>query len=267
MSIPRNDVLDRLRPKIVKDLASLEHATGLQVRFSRLPATASVMAMYGFDPHTNSVTISLRHDWDDVEVAHELTHMRLELFDGFSVLAWRQNVKQTPVLEKAMQHLRAFSDDEVVHSRLVSSGYRLDGEVLRNQLFDGRCIIVPKQLRSASSLKNDGMAHLDTFGYGDLYRAMMFVQVELIRHNYSDMLSADRRRLIDDFLDTFKRFRPRQHRKARTILKLFHQHDVQTTQGHAKILTELSKIEKVDQFIGVTSYRKENDKFILPFPL
>ena len=71
-------------------VTTIEDATGLQVRFARLPATSHVSAGYAFNPHNNAATISLAANWEDVDVAHELTHMQLELLDGYSVLAWRQ---------------------------------------------------------------------------------------------------------------------------------------------------------------------------------
>ena len=135
---------------------------------------------------------------------------------------------------------------------------------MKPQLFDDRCTTVPNRLRLGSSLKNDGMAHLDRFGYGDFYRATLFVQVKLISQTYTHSLSADRLELLKSFLDAFKGYRPRQHRKAQRILQSFRENDVQTTDGHAKILIELTEMEKLDQFMGISSYCEHNGKFILP---
>jgi hypothetical protein len=266
MDIPRDDVLLRLRPGI-RDLVELvEGQSGLQVRFATLPVAAHVVATYGFDPHTNVATVSLASGWEDVDVAHEITHMQLELLEGFGVLAWRQGVQITPSLDAAMREIRTLPDDEVVHARLVAAGLKLDGEVLKPQVFDDRCKTVPNNLRAARSLRNDGMAHCDAFGFGDFYRASLFVQVQLIREKHAATLSAARLAVLDDFIECFRRSRPRQHRKATAILGLFGEHNVQTLDGHAEILCQLSRMEKVDEYMGLSSYRKQGGKYILPWP-
>lgn len=266
MDIARDDVIARLRPAVRDQLTLIEHTTGLKVRFARLPRTSPVDATYTFNPHENVPTVGLSTKWEDVDVAHELFHMQLELVDGYKVLAWRRNVRITDALDAATQVLRTLPDDEVVHACLLTAGFELDGEVLKHQLFDDRCITIPARLRSASSLKNDGMAHLDCFGFGDLNRARLFVQVQLIRDGYSDMLSAERLTVLDHFLDAFSISRPRQYRKAKRILRMFQEHDVQTIDGHAEILVELTALEKLNQYIGVSSYCQENKKYILPWP-
>lgn len=266
MDIPRQEVLPRLRPLVAALLATIEDATDLQVRFSRLPATSHVSAGYAFDPHNNAATVSLGTSWDDVDVAHELTHMQLELVERYSVLAWRTPDSQTTSRYAIMQTIRGFTDDEVVHSRLRTAGFRLDGEILRPQLFADRCVTVPSNLRAARSLKNDGMAHQDQSGCGDLYRAMLFVQCHLIRTNHVDSLGKERLDVLDDFLAAFRRFRPRQFRKARAILDTFQRHDVHSVTGHAAILRELAAAEEVDQSMGLCVYRKEGGRYVLPWP-
>lgn len=266
MNVAREDIIARLRPSVEKQLTCVERQTGLQVRFSRLPTTSHVAATYTFNPHDNVATVGLASKWKDVDVAHELLHMQLELVEGFSVLAWRRNVAITDALNAAMQKLRTLPDDEVVHERLVAAGFQLDGEVLKPQIFDDRCKTVPKRLRSAYSLKNDGMAHLDPFEFGDYYRASLYVQVQLIRDKYSEMLFAERLTVLDDFLESFRRFRPRQHRKANRILQLFQEYNVQTIDGHSQILVQLTQLEKLVQDMGISSYSKQNGKYILPWP-
>jgi hypothetical protein len=266
MYIARDDIIARLRPDVRDQLTLIEHTTELKVRFARLPGTSHVDATYTFNPQENVPTVGLATKWEDVDVAHELIHMQLELVDGYKVLAWRRNVMITDALSVAMQALRGLTDDEVVHARLLGAGFELDGEVLKHQLFDDRCKTIPTRLRSASSLKNDGMAHLDCFGFGDLYRAILFVQVQLIRDGYSDMLSAERLTVLDNFLNAFSISRPRQYRKAKRILRMFQEHDVQTIDGHSEILVELTSLEKVNKHMGVSSYYKENRSYILPWP-
>jgi hypothetical protein len=133
-------------------------------------------------------------------------------------------------------------------------------------LFADRCVTVPTNLRAAKSLKNDGMAHQDKSGCGDLYRAMLFVQCQLIRTNPVHSLAKERLDALDDFLGTFRRCRPRQLRKAQTILGSFERHDVQSVAGHAAILRELATAEKVDQFMGLSAYRKQDGRYVLPWP-
>ncbi len=266
MNIARADVVGRLRRSVANQLAAAEEASGLEVRFSRLPMTAYVCATYTYTPFESHATIGLCRDWQDVDVAHELTHMQLELLEGNGVLAWRRDVTPTDALLSAMEAIRTLPDDEVVHSRLVSEGFRVDGDVLRPQFFDDRCTTVPNRLRSGSSLKNDGMAHLDGFGFGDLYRATLFVQVQLVRDTLSDSLASERLELLDGFIDAFSRHRPRQHRKAKHILQLFREHDVRTLEGHAAILSAITEMERLDKFMGVSSYVRKNGSYILPWP-
>ena len=193
-------------------------------------------------------------------------HVQLELVDGYSVLAWRHGIPQTPSVLAAMATIRTFPDDELVHSRLVADGFKLDGEVLKPQLFDDRCTKVPCYLREGKSLRHDGMGHLDTFGYGDLYRATLFVQARRVRDRYSDLLSSEPLALLDDFLNTFARFRPRQHRRALSILQLLKDYDVHTVDGHAMILAGLVTAENLGQFVGLSSYVKDNGRYHLPWP-
>lgn len=259
-------LLARLRPTVKALIAELEAATDLHIRFVKLPISSEVLATYAFDPHSQIATIAVCDNAEDVDVAHELTHMRLELMETYKVLAWRSASSQTMEREATMRTIRNFIDDEVVHSRLVAAGFRLDGEVIRPKLFDDRCITIPNHLRAAKSLKNDGMAHQDKFGCGDLYRALLYVQCYFLRANYEEALTQERLDLLDDFVDTFRRFRPRQLRKAQSILSVFESHNVQSVEGHAEILRALAELEKVDQFMGISAYRKQNGMYVLPYP-
>jgi len=131
----RSDVIGNLDSRVVPILDEVEAATDLQVQFQNLTGTY-VVAQYRFDPHSNTPTVFLRSDWVDVDVAHELMHMKLELVEGFAVLAWRSDVSRTNAIEAAFGRVRGYVDDEVVHSRLVQEGFTLDGEVLKSQIFD-----------------------------------------------------------------------------------------------------------------------------------
>ena len=71
-------------------------------------------------------------------------------------------------IKEAVELVKSYVDDEVVHARLVDDGYELDGEVLRSQLFDDIYTNVPKYLEEFRPRSDDGMAHLDAISYGDL---------------------------------------------------------------------------------------------------
>lgn len=181
----RNTILDRLRPHVKDLFISLEKETKLEIEVESL--SANVVAQYSFTP-PNRPIILLRGDWEDVDVAHELVHMKLELIEGYSVLAWRRNIEKSRSTERASARIRGYVDDEVVHRRLVKYGYELDGEVLKSQLFDDVYTNVPNNLKKLPAPLDDGMAHLDEIGYGDLCRSSFLVQAQLILEYYSEKL-------------------------------------------------------------------------------
>lgn len=266
MESDRQQLLNHLRPNIIAQIFEIETETDLHIRFMNLPISSEVLATYTFDPHSQIPTIAIRNNAKDVDIAHELMHMRLELIESYNVLAWRSSSGQTAEHKAIMRTIRTFVDDEVVHARLFTAGFLLDGEVIRPQLFNDRCINIIRNLRNSKTLKNDGMAHQDKYGCGDLYRAMLLVQCYLIRMNYHDILAKERLILMDDFVDTFRQFRPNQFEKAQRILSIFRSYDVHSVHGHAEILSKLAIMEEVNQFMGVSTYQKVDGKYILPFP-
>ena len=56
--------------------------TGLKVQFRPLNSDFGVVAQYSFEQPKRPV-VHLRPDWEDVDVAHELMHMLLELVDDY----------------------------------------------------------------------------------------------------------------------------------------------------------------------------------------
>jgi hypothetical protein len=201
----RSDVIDNLDSRVVTILDEVESATDLQVQFQTL-ARSYVVAQYRFDPHSNTATVFLQSDYEyeHVDIAHELMHMKLELVEGFAVLAWRSDVPQTDAIEAAVRRVRAYVDDEVVHSRLVQAGFTLDGEVLKSQIFDDIYTKVPRYLQNLRPRPDDGMAHLDGFGYGELCRSSFLVQAELICKNYGSALSDAHRKKVQRFVSAFR---------------------------------------------------------------
>jgi hypothetical protein len=262
----RDNIMSRLRPSVKNLLSKVEENTGLQVRFESLPSGSYVAAEYRFDPIRNTATVFLGDRWEDVDVAHELTHMELELVEGYHVLAWRRNVVSTSRVEIAFGRVRTYVDDEVVHARLVGDGYELEGEVLRPQLFDDVYTNVPRYLEEFRPRPEDGMAHLDSVGYGDLCRSSFLVQAELILESYGQDLSDDRLERVKHFIETFRAHRGQETAKADEILGLFKRYDVQSVEGHKQILLQWAGMEHLDQFVGISAYRCQAGRFILPWP-
>jgi hypothetical protein len=264
--VDKSNIIGQLRPKIENLLSDAEARTGLGVVFESLPSTSHVVSKYGFDTGTNTPTVFLRSDWQDVDLAHELMHMWLELVEGYYVLAWRQNVDRTQEIEAAFSRIRDYVDDEVVHARLIQLDLILDGEVLKPPQFDDIFTRVPRLLNKLRLRGQDGMDHLDSFGRGELCRSSFLVRAELIRQTYSEQLPHDRLKRVERFIEAFRTHRSSEASKADEVLALFRSHDVQSISGHKEILWEWAKMEQLDRFVGPSSYRRENGRFILPWP-
>lgn len=261
----RSDVIDNLDSRVVKILDEVESATNLQVQFQTL-TRSYVAAQYRFNPRSNTATVLLRSDWEDVDIAHELMHMKLELVEGFAVLAWRSDVSQTKAIEAAFGRVRGFVDDEVVHSRLVQEGFTLDGEVLKSQIFDDIYTKVPRYLQKLRLRPDDGMAHLDEFGYGELCRSSFLVQAELIYKNYSSSLSDVHRKKVQRFVSAFRTHRSPEAGKADRVLRLFESNNVMTVEGQKEILKSWARLETLDSFVGPSIYTRRDNCYILPWP-
>lgn len=266
--LARDDVTAKLRTAITDLLEELEGKTGLNVEFRPLPADFGVVAQYSFEQPKRPV-VHLRGDWEDVDVAHELMHMKIELVNGHAVLAWRKNVERDKTIESAFGLIRSYTDDMLVFDRLAKMGLRIDGEMIKPQLFDDVCRKVPRYLRAGRSLKNDGMAHLDNVAEGrfsDLRRSTFLVQAELLSKAYAKKLSVEHERLLKDFIDTFRKYRPAQAAKADKVLAFFAEYDLANIKGHARILTAWAALEELADSIGASSYVRRNNGFALPYP-
>jgi hypothetical protein len=263
----RRQFIQRARPSIVRLLEDTERSIGLPVQFVALADTSSVLASCYYDPHANQARVQLREGWEDVDVAHELMHLRMDLTGGFSVLAWKRDVVRTPAAEAAFGRIQTYISDEVVHQRLLDAGLKLDGEILRPQLFDDIYANVAKYLNADKDRANDGMSHLDAMGYGALCRIAFFVQACLIESRWVALPPA-RVELARNFMSAFRAKRPEEAAKAFEVLEWFRQQDVQTPEGHREILRRWAALEKLDAVVGVSSYRKTaQGNFILPFPV
>jgi hypothetical protein len=264
----RDKVVGKLRGRIKKLLHRVEKRTGLRVEFRGGGSGHVVVAQYRFELPDRPI-VYIRGDWEDVDVAHELMHMKLELVDGYSVLAWRKNVERDKDVEKAFGLIRTYTDDILVFERLVRMGLKVDGEVVKRQLFEDICTNVPRYLREGRSLRNDGMAHFDDIAdgrYGDLRRSTFLVQAELVKEAYGGKLSDVHGRALKDFISTFRRFRPEQAEKADRVLGFFGMHKIKEVEGHAAILREWARLEGLDKWVGLSKYCRGNGGYLLAFP-
>jgi hypothetical protein len=264
VSLDRREVVSNLQQHVKNLLVNTEGKTGLRVQFESLPGTSEVVAQYRFAPPSKA-TISLGSDWQDVDVAHELTHMHLELIEGLFVLAWRRGVDQADAIERAYGRIRAYVDDEVVHARLVKSGYQVDGEVIKPQLFRLYATAASK-LKKGRARFDDGMAHLDDIGYGSLCRSAFLVQARLILESYGERLQDFHLKRLQRFIDAFQTHLGAETDKADAISELFENHDVQSFEEHRQILSKWARIESLDGFVGTTRYRQCQSGFYLPLP-
>lgn len=238
----------------------------LALRFERLPEDFTHAAENSFDAAENRGVIRLRADWEDVDLAHELMHLRLEVLEGWPVLAWRKNAARAPKIEAAMGRLQTYVLDEMVHARLIERGLKLDGEVFKRQLFDDIFTNVTLYLAEGRSRPDDGMAHLDDAGYGDLRRAAFLVQAELLIQNYGSRLAPKRLKLARNFITRFRAHRKREARHADVVLALFAKNSPLTPEGSARILAGWSRLAGLGEYVGPSSYRMENGRTILPWP-
>jgi hypothetical protein len=261
----RVDVLSRLRGQVSDLLVAVEAETGLEVGFES-PSDSNVVASYRFTPPDKPV-IYLCGNWEDVDVAHELMHMKLELIEGYSVLAWRRkNIRMSDSVEKAFGRVRAIVDDEVVHARLVECGYRVDGEVLKYQLFDNVYTRASSRLKKRRARFDDCMGDLDDIGYGELWRSSFLVQAHLILESYGQHLENNHLTRLKRFIDAFETHLIPEATKAHRILAVLEEYDVQSVGGHKQILLKWAQMENLDRFVGVSSYQRHGSGFLLPFP-
>jgi len=264
----RDSVVNKLGGGIRDLLDEVEKQTGLTVEFRALDREFAVVAQYGFRSPKQAV-IRLRSDWEDVDAAHELMHMKLELVDGHPVLAWRRDVERDKTVEMAFGLIRSYTDDILVFDQLVRMGLTVDGQIIKHQFFDDICTKVPKYLRQGRSPANDGMAHLDNIAggrYADLRRSAFLIQAELIASLYGEKLTDEHNRLLKDFISAFRQFRADQADKADKVLGFFNRHNIKNVKGHAKILRKWAALEGLNKWGGLSSYVRTGDGFTLPFP-
>lgn len=263
-----DQIARNLRATIRTLFDTLQEKTGLTVEFRPLKSDFGVVAQYSFK-QPNRPLVHLRHDWEDVDVAHELIHMQLELVERYAVLAWRKNVSRDAAPEAAFGLIRSYTDDMLVFDRLDKMGLKIDGEVIKHQFFDDICTKVPRYLRARKPPKYDGMAHLDNVAqgkYADLRRSSFLVQAELFKKTYGQKLSEKNQNLLADFIETFRKHRPTQAQRADEVLELFYKYDIEKKEGHAMILTGWAALEQLDKLVGSSRYVRKGAGFVLPFP-
>lgn len=263
----RQALLARARPAVTNLLADTERRIGQPVVFRALADNSPVAAASIFDTGRGEPVVELRKDWEDVDVAHELMHLRMDLTEGFSVLAWRRDVERGAAVESAFGRVQTYINDEVVHRHLADLGFKVEGEVIRPPLFDSVYQDAARYLEAGNDRANDGLAHLDAIGYGPLCRAAFLVQAELLRRNYRDQLSARRLAQTERFITAFRQHRPEESARADRVLELFRRHDVQTTAGQRAILVGWAGQESLEKYVGPTRYVREGaGPWVLPFP-
>lgn len=247
-------MLRNLPTRIKTHFLTLEQETGLNIEVVSLPSNCTVISQYQFIPSpANKPIIMLRNDWAPEDVAHELKHMEMELIDGYYVLAWRMHVQQSNAIEEAMSKVRNTADDEVIHTRLLAEGFRLDGEVIKSIRFD---VLYPDVITEI----NAGRTQFEEIFYREL------VQAELMLKSYRNKLKCRHRKVTNRFIDAFRLHLSIEAQKADLVLALFNQYNVQTINGHKAIITSWAQMEGLDIFVGASRYIRQGSGFMLPWP-
>ncbi len=263
----RDEVLNKLRSKVVKLLNEIENGALLKVQFKALPNNCSVVAKWQFTPPCDAA-ILLREGWKDVDVAHELLHLKTELVDGYAVPAWRQGVNKDDNIETACgDTVHSYVNDIVVFEQMHKIGFSIDGDILKQQLFDDMYTTVPKRLAKHCSRRNDGMAHLDNIGFGVLRRSCFLVHAELFLEHYADFLKPEHLASTKEFVESFRKYRHREARKADRLLFLFKTHNVMNPKEQKQILSAWLQLGRFDSHFGVSVYVRANNGYILPYPV
>lgn len=261
----RAEILSQCRPQVRELLTEIEAQLVVPVRYRRLAADDHVAAATFYDPEAGEARIMLRSDAEDVDLAHELEHLRLDLVDGFTVLAWRPGVKTDKGVLTQFACIRTYIDDEIVHARLVKMGFKADGEVIRPPLFDSIYADAGRFLDEGKPRDQDGMCHDDSVGGGTVRRTAFLVQAELIRKNYAGQLSEDHRLKLEKFIQAFRAHRPEEAALADQVLAQFRDNDVGTAAGHQAISDAWIRLAGLEKSVGSTRYRVQT-KYVLPWP-
>jgi hypothetical protein len=248
------------RPPVSALLAEVEGSVGLAVSFRNMPPGAHVLAAYQFVPPCHAV-VTLAPGWQDVEVAHELLHMKLELVDGHPVFAFARPLSKSEL--EAANLIHSYTDDELVHAGLAQRGFRVDGEVVRPAFFDDVCTNVPAALRAGNPRAYDGMVHLDSLGRGVLRRAAFYFLASRLRQAFGAGLGPSRVAQIDELLTAFRESRPVEVAYAERVLQLFETNDIRTAAGHAAILSGWAGLEGLGSVVTTATYRRQPQGFVL----
>jgi hypothetical protein len=245
----RESVLGNLRPAIRSLVESAEARAGVKISFQTCHVR-EVLASFQFDPQRP--TINLSPFARDVDIAHEVVHMVLQLIEGYPMFQWRPGVPQLREVAGSIAIVHSYVQDEEVHRRLLELGLRWDGEVIRPQFFDDLCTVVPRGLREGRPRSADGMSHLDAVGHGHLRRSAFLVQAELIRKrsNLSPLHAAR----LDDLIQSMRKYRRPEAIIADEVLGFFAGHDVTSIEGQSRVLQSWAALEGLDSYVEVSSY-------------
>jgi len=128
-----------------------------------------------------------------VDIAHELLHVRMQLQDGFPLLAWPDNLNPTPEIKDAVKRIRdAVDDTYVLHQLFTDTGRLPVSEVfyreVRRDLKKGFIQIV----RSVPSVSRP------------LETAWRLRLADLSCSAYGKCLTTNQRQLAGDFLSRFQ---------------------------------------------------------------
>lgn len=264
----RDEVLERIGPETKSLLESLEAKVKLNIEFQRLDDKSFVVAQYMFNPPSRPV-VYIKDGWREDDVAHELMHLKIELVEGYSVLAWRKNVLREESVGSAYSLIRSYTDDMLVFARLWEMGFKVDGEIIKSPFFDDICFNVTKYLKEGRGRKDDGMAHLDNIAdgrYGQLRRSTFLILGEHVKSVWYEKLTDNHKQVLDEFILTFRKYRPIESAKADKVLSLFKKYDIKSTKEHSVILEKWAQLEKVDKWVGITKYKRCENGYILPYP-
>ncbi len=262
----RDQMFSKCQPKLRRFCEEIEKGIGQPAVFVPLADQAPVNASSIYDTGLGQPRISVRHDAREYEIAHEFIHFQIDLVDRLSTLAWRRGVVRDPASEAAFSRIKTYVDDDIVHRRLVTLGFKPDVEVLNPLLFDSLYAPATTLLEKGEPRERDGLSHLDQLGRGTLCRVAFLVQAEQILAQYGKRLSADHRAKTERFIRAVRTYRPEESAIADQVLALFAKHDVNTEAGHRAILEGWVVIEKLQSHIGISRFEPRNGRLILPWP-
>ncbi len=238
-------------------LRQFEKTTGMPVKFRPLGGTELYRATNIVDVHRQAGDVHLRHDWQAVDVAHEITHLVMDVCEGFGVLAFRKG-PPPPRIQQVCTLMKGYVSDEVVHVRLPDMGFRFGGEVIDASLFQ-RLEDWAREMETVGSFEGGSMARWDRMDLGDLKRAALYLQARLLVDRHAARLRKADRRRVARFVSACNVQQPRVAARAAKVLDLFQAHDVYELRGHGEITMGWVGLEGLDEWFGMSHYVRGGD--------